>query len=357
MYSIWCNDDVLADDTGEVKQCFMSAVLTEEINSAGKLVFTLSPKHNKRFIPSPLGGGLIRVFRKGVEDWRGRVVQIDVDYYGSRTYTCEGALAFLNDIYFPPNAQLFAGERVYFSDMIKAYNDRCSAIFSLELAPNTGNSYVLTNTLDPNEPRNAKKLLEGMAATKSFFSVVHADSISLRGYNNGDVCAQPCIVGWNISNAKIKIDASSVYTYAYAYGTYTPPGADSQYAETFGRSRGADVYGRIERPIDLGDYGTTKDGWIAYAKGALEDQVLPGDNAVADVEITASAFDMAIARDDMEPFSVGKMAHIAIPTMDIDEDMLITAIRTDLNSPERSTLTLGSTRKKLLSNRLEARYG
>lgn len=354
MFSIWYNDEVLADDTGVVTQTFADATLTEQIDAAGRLTFTLPPEHEKRFIPGLLGG-IIRVFRKGAEYWRGRVIQIDVDRYGARTFTCEGALAFLSDIYLFPNTEDFADGKLTFGELIAAYNRKCSTQFKL-VQSTAWTPVWVKEDFDPVTPVSCKKLLESMMQAKGCFATTRADVISLTPNGGTEKCSQALIIGKNVTNATVKMDASSVYTSVLAYGTYTPPGQDAQPVDTSVYSLEHYSYGLIEHPYKWGDYGTSASGWQEYVRKQIGDMGLPGNNAKPDLTISAEAFDLSVARDDVEPLEIGKLAHITIPTMDIDEDLLIAGIKTNLNSPEKSRITLGSTRK-LLSNRLEARYG
>lgn len=346
MFAIWWDDMVLADDTGETEQMFTNAVLTEEVNAAGKLVFTLPPEHKKRFAPTVLGGA-IRVFKWGEEYWRGRVVQIDIDYYGSRTYTCEGALAFLGDVYV-----VMYNEAAYEDVTLKALLRGCNSKLSTWYELRSDIDHVFdarTYEADKIVPVNLLKILKKEAELGTIVTV-RADKIRLGELG---LCTQSCVIGKNISNAKINIDASNVITGYQVYGTYTPVGAASQPVYATISHDNAGVYGLVEELYNYGDYGNTAAQWAAKVKS---DVAVPDSKATADLTITAEAFDMSVKYDDVEPFDVGKRAHVVIPTMDIDEDMLIAGIRTNLNSPEKSRITLGSTRK-LLSNRLEVRYG
>jgi len=77
--------------------------LTLADNSAGSFTFSITPD-------SVIFGKLIRmrteitVVRNGLEIWSGRIVSEESDFYGNHAFTCEGELAYLNDILQPPSA-------------------------------------------------------------------------------------------------------------------------------------------------------------------------------------------------------------------------------------------------------------
>lgn len=75
----------------------ISGSLTEEVNKAGKLEFKL-PKTNPNIqYTKPMYTTIVLV-EDGAQIWRGRVLSTETDFYGNKTVTCEGALAFFNDI-------------------------------------------------------------------------------------------------------------------------------------------------------------------------------------------------------------------------------------------------------------------
>ena len=96
------------DENSNPSQKLISPVLTLEDNTAGSLTFTMTEEN--------VGYSLIRVLRStlivkrkiinpeplGEEYetiWEGRVISESRDFYNQKTITCEGALAYLNDVY------------------------------------------------------------------------------------------------------------------------------------------------------------------------------------------------------------------------------------------------------------------
>ncbi len=101
MYSATYGDQLLFDPRDPDRQLTDQEVdLT--LNEAGTYTFTMPPTH-------PLAGGLelmnraqeVVLYRNGAVVFRGRVISDEEDFRGSRTYTCEGERAYLNDAALP----------------------------------------------------------------------------------------------------------------------------------------------------------------------------------------------------------------------------------------------------------------
>lgn len=73
--------------------------LTMEVNKAGSLTFTVPRYHAYYHIPIAMTQE-VNVIREGKNIWSGRIVSIKEDFYKNKQITCEGALAYFNDIIF-----------------------------------------------------------------------------------------------------------------------------------------------------------------------------------------------------------------------------------------------------------------
>lgn len=100
--------------------------LTLADNSAGSFTFSITPD-------SVIFGKLIRmrteimVARNGLEIWSGRIVSEESDFYGNHAFTCEGELAYLNDILQPPSAYDDYTVRDFLSAVLSKYNAKATA--------------------------------------------------------------------------------------------------------------------------------------------------------------------------------------------------------------------------------------
>ena len=361
-YRLFYNDTLLGSSLSEPTAMYYNAVMTEQANAAGKLIFTLPYMHHELLTPKLLAGN-IRVLVGDDERWRGRVVQIDVDYYGNRTFTCEGALAYFSDIWYrckgtdPPE---WEDGIIGIGNLLSVYGESASTYRSLFVGHISGVHGI-------EEPCEAGHWIYCKAILQRFLAEVGGYMWMKGPYLNWVTtlgkCTQPCRLGWNMSGCTAKMDASRVYTVQKAKYTFTPPGAAPvpSYTQTGANSS---VYGLIEgdKLVDLGDvgaYSDTADGREAADNAALQKLTamnLPGERGSADLAITATVFDRSVLGQGDEPFSLGKMVEAIVPPMGIREWMQVKEIKTDLNRPEQSRITLGSARK-VLTNRLEERYG
>lgn len=75
--------------------------LNTALGEAGSFTFTIDPQHTAYSSIVPYGSN-IEVFEDGVSVFFGRPLPPSINFYNQKTYRCEGALAFLNDIILPP---------------------------------------------------------------------------------------------------------------------------------------------------------------------------------------------------------------------------------------------------------------
>lgn len=105
--------------------------LTLEENSAGKLVFGLTPHSVGYSLIQRMSTTLY--FMSGEEVlWEGRVVSEETTLDRTRTYTAEGALAYLNDT-FQPLKSYNTTFKSYITSMLKVHNDKVGEDRQIEL--------------------------------------------------------------------------------------------------------------------------------------------------------------------------------------------------------------------------------
>lgn len=102
-YSIFSDDDlVYSPELAPEGYDAFNICMTQELNKAGSLEFTLSPK-SEMYNGMTILASTITMW-DGVREsdgrnmvFRGRIIQITRDFYNNKTFYCEGELAFLND--------------------------------------------------------------------------------------------------------------------------------------------------------------------------------------------------------------------------------------------------------------------
>lgn len=101
-----------------------SPTLTQELNRADKLVFTV-PEKNPVYSNLTAMQKIVTVYEDGVRLFKGRIIQTAKDFYKQKKVTCEGELAFLNDAVLRPYT--FQGTvAAYFTMLVNAYNTAAS---------------------------------------------------------------------------------------------------------------------------------------------------------------------------------------------------------------------------------------
>ena len=114
-------DDTSLDD----RLVLIDPKLSLEDSTAGKFEFTM-PITN---IAYGLIGRMdteIRVFQNGDEIWRGRVLEEEVDFNNRKSYTCEGALAYMNDTVIPPKEWQNYDIRGLIRAVVDNHNAQCT---------------------------------------------------------------------------------------------------------------------------------------------------------------------------------------------------------------------------------------
>lgn len=123
MYTVLCDGLPLMGGAPGIgrETRLLSAALSEEVNTAGKFVFTLPPEHVYYNHPAEMRSD-ISVRADEREIFFGRAIGVEKDFYNRKTVTCEGALAFLNDsIIRPYHAQGISTKKLI-SELLAKHN-------------------------------------------------------------------------------------------------------------------------------------------------------------------------------------------------------------------------------------------
>lgn len=98
-YDIYCDDKLMHSSiVGEEAYKVIEPVLDLQDSAAGSLEFSLPP-FNVMYNKMLMVASTIRVEKNGEEIWEGRPVSFKEDMWLNHNVTCEGELAYLNDVY------------------------------------------------------------------------------------------------------------------------------------------------------------------------------------------------------------------------------------------------------------------
>ena len=118
----------------DVKHCILDPSLEEELNSAGKLTFTIPVENEFAWKNIEVFKGEVRVYEGDDVIWFGRPFQIVRDWLNRKVVTCEGALSYFNDslqatheydklpLYTDPEVQ--SGKTGFINTIIGIHNDQ-----------------------------------------------------------------------------------------------------------------------------------------------------------------------------------------------------------------------------------------
>ena len=145
MYRVYVNDLLIHDQSSPNVDIHLVDPKLELVdNAAGSFEFTIPAGHPgyddiERMIST------IIVQQEGHTIWTGRVTKETEDFWGRRKFTCEGALAYLNDTLQPRVEYNNASNTSFFKDLIKAHNAKVreNRRFAIGLVnmPDIGNVY------------------------------------------------------------------------------------------------------------------------------------------------------------------------------------------------------------------------
>ena len=126
MYKVYVDDILLHDQSSPDKSIHLiSPNLKMQENAAGSFEFTIPPDHSA-YNEIDLITSTIAVKKENRIIWTGRPLQAQEDFWGRKKYTCEGALAFLNDTYQPNVTYTATNNKELFRSIINKHNEKVS---------------------------------------------------------------------------------------------------------------------------------------------------------------------------------------------------------------------------------------
>lgn len=123
MYTVKCDNYILLDTTHNL----LDATLDMAMNTAGEFKFTIDSSH-PNFGKIKLLKSVIDVYNGTELRWSGRPISIDINWQNQYIVTCEGELAYLNDVLVRPFSFPLDGAHTtpadYFAYLINQFNDK-----------------------------------------------------------------------------------------------------------------------------------------------------------------------------------------------------------------------------------------
>lgn len=340
-------------------------------NSAGSFTFKVPPG-NAGYDLLNRTTSVITVYKDtkpGRPYWEGRIIQESEDFWKCKSYTCEGALAYLNDTLQPPNHYQGISEAQFLSILLTIHNVKVDAQRRFSLGDvtvhttDTGHRYTnYENTmqcisdkligsvgghLELRYDEFGNKFLDYKTAYHSENTQRIEFGKNLldfsKNFSSEDFCT--CLVprGEQLEEGPYEaltayldvssVNDGSVYVMLTNDDFETPPPILP-----------VDAFGRIEQVHDWSDV-TVPANLLRKAKQYLKDQQF--DN----MELTVSALDLSYAGANYEDIDLLDSVRVVSVPHGLNRLFPVTKLEIPLDQPENSKFTLGESVSASLTSR------
>lgn len=354
MYTIFCDGQLVYDPRLlNEKYIIISPTLTKEVNKAGSLEFVL-PRDNPIYDKYLKLKSIFTVYEDEKPIWRGRAISDEKTFYSNKDVFCEGCLAFLNDIPYPPYD--FSGgitKQQYLSKLMEHYLQNCSdyrkiylgnVIVKDDASPIKKKSTDYVNILDDISSTLLEENEERYITTR-----LENENIFVDYYEDkSNVSYQTIEFGKNLLDLTEYIDVSNVYTRLIPLGkeledgTYTDIRSVNDGKEYIRSEMAENLFGiitKVEKFNDIEDPETLK----KQGETSLDEYIK------SSLTITIKAVDLRKAGVNVDFIDVGKYAKIISKPHGIDEYYLCSKITLDLNDSSNDEYVFGITMPELTS--------
>ena len=341
---------------------------TLELNKAGSFTFNL-PKVNPLYSSLKKLKTIITIRDDGEVFWKGRVLNDTKDFYNTKAVTCEGELAFLNDIQYEPHDYSKKGIKMgeYFQKLIEHYASECTEERTIKLGIVSG---AFTDVLiypKTTDYTNIWNLISGNLIGAST-GKVGKDEVDLSDYDRylyirrqngtsyidfmediGKASGQVIEFGKNLLDLSEYVDATNVYTQIIPLGKADSKGnrvdiklvnGGKNYLES---ASGIALFGKIQRSVTWDDV-TNRNTLKANGQRLLDKAVEMA------IKITIRAFDLHQINVDTDKIEFGDKVHVVSLPHEISSNFLCSKIVYHIASLENTEYTFGLEFESMTSN-------
>ena len=327
-------------------------------NKAGSFTFKIPPTN-------PLYGSLkklksiISVYKDDNIFWKGRVLDERKDFNKIKEVTCEGELAFLNDVIIAPYDYSEKGMTIneFFQYVMDLYAKNCSGYRKIQPG------YVY-NVDSDTRIYPISKTYENVLSTLSSKLIGVVGGVLVFRYQNGvsyldyyghisDVIRQKIEFGKNLINLEEYVDATDVYTYLIPLGKQDDAGnyldissVNSGLNYIYSKT-GLELYGKITKTVE---YTDIEDATLLKQKA----EAVLADAIKEATTITIKAVDLRVLGVDTDTIDVNCLVNVVSPPHGINSNFECTEITFDLSNVANNEYTFGSDTKSLTELEVES---
>mgnify|MGYP002583669687 FL=1 len=332
---------------------------TLELNKAGSFTFNL-PFINPMYSSLKKLKTIITIREDDEVLWKGRVLNDAKDFYNTKAVTCEGELAFLNDIQYEPHDYSKKGIKMgeYFKKLIEHYASECSEERMIKLGNVRG---AFTDVLiypKTTDYTNVWNLISGNLIGAST-GKVGKDEVDLSDYDRylyirrekgvsyidfvddiGKASSQIIEFGKNLLDLSEYVDASNVYTQIIPLGKADSKGnrVDIKLVNGGKNHLQSDsaiaLFGKIQKSVIWEDV-TNRNTLKANGQRMLDKAVEMA------IKITIRAFDLHRINVNTDKIEFGDKVHVVSLPHEISSDFLCSKIVFTLDNLENTEYTFG----------------
>lgn len=323
------NEPVSIFEPDKKEMALLNATVSLAIREAGSFDFSIPPHHVFADSIKPYGS-TIEVRENGKTIFFGRPLPPTTDFWGNKTYHCEGALAFLTDVVLPPMgflSEMTVGELLEATiDEYNKHQTRADREFRY-----SASGFPNVTIYEPDD-WNYQTALDYIRnylfqfCGGFFYAEWDGTEILLKWKSElTEKNDQPVELGLNL--IEMMRTGKSFYTAAIARGGQNTDGVEAhmmtpKYASNALRNEYGTIVAYLEHPET-----TAVDALEAYCETFLEEQQFNGSV----LEITAA--DLSLQEDNVyEEFRLEQLIHVTSRPQGIDATLPITRLEIDINS-------------------------
>lgn len=345
------------------------------VNGVDSFSFAIYPQHPlyKKIVCKV---SRVKIWRDSKLLFYGEVTGYSQDMYGIRTYDCEGALAWLNDLHFAYSISGATPKDVLYW-YIKMYNQKLrDKSKSFELGTVTVHKAMTQDGTEGTIARSSgvypsfweeiqDKLLDSFGG---ILRVRYVGSDTCAGYIDwlaipDGTCTQDVRYAKNLLNCDWTYDCTSIATAVVPLGKRKDSSGDNEVRLTIDKADDDDATFMIQYMTGTDDL--VKSGNMVYSKSRMEkygliQQAVTFDdvtdtgtlayqgavwlrqNGKASSTISAEAIDLADIDESVEHFTLGDYVRTKLPGDSAESLFPITAIEIPIAAPENAKLTVGT---------------
>lgn len=353
MYKVFADGEILCSSEAE-ELALLDPIVNLEANCAGSFTFKMPPDH-PFYDALTFRQTLIDVYLDDELIFEGVPVSDSTDFYNVKTVECEGELSFLNDSIQGQEQYTNQSVSTLLAAYLQVHNDEVDTFkqFQLGMVTVAGGSSMLRYT---NFQTTMQEISEDLVDNYGgYLRVRHDNGVRYLDYLEASprTSTQVIQIGKNLMDLVQNTSTLDICTVLIPLGAKTGEsqieGLDERLTiesvndgKNFIIGTGAAYFGYVWRTATWDDVTVPAN---LLAKG----QAYLADAQWANLVITATAYDLGLAVEDVQKFRVLDTIRVVSEPHGLDRNFMLTALQIDLNHPGNTQITLGSEQTLSLS--------